>query len=189
MRRLSDPGPWTEAEFLALGETEDRIELVDGDLRVSPSPTGPHQVILHYMFACLDDPALEAGLAAFPDVDVRLGPGRILTPDIMVGKWRWEPGIADATEVVLVGEVTSPSNAAFDRKEKMGLYAAAGIEWYLLAEPDLPAYRTVTLVLHRLEDGRYVRHAVAEPGQILTSDRPFPFTIPTARLIRHQGRR
>ncbi len=81
--------------------------------------------------------------------------------------------------------MTSPSNGAYD----WNFYAATGIEWYLIAEPEKADLRSVRLRLHRLEGGRYVEHAVAEFGQTLISDVPFPITIATSSLITPLGPR
>jgi Uma2 family endonuclease len=184
---VDHPGPWTEAEFLALGETRDRIELIDGELRASPSPSRPHQGIIHNLLIQLDDAARAAGMTAFGGADVRLAPQRIVTPDVIAGTLTWEPGVAEAADVVLACEVTSPSNGAYDWNEKMDLYAAAGIDWYLIVEPEKADLRSVRLRLHRLEGGRYVEHAAAEFGQTLISDVPFPITIATSSLITPLG--
>ena len=175
---------WTEAEYLALGELDIRTELVDWKIQVSPSPSLAHQNISRYLANFLEPATHAAGLTLVEAVDTRIGPGTIVCPDVVVGKLRWQPGITDAADAILVAEVTSPSNAAWDRRGKMRRYAAARIPWYLVVEPERPELRAVTLHLHRLDGGRYVEHAVARPGQVLRSDEPFPIAIDTDRLIR-----
>ncbi|MET3423109.1 Uma2 family endonuclease [Actinoplanes tereljensis] len=175
---------WTEAEFLALGETDSRIELINGKLRVSPSPKKPHQGICYYLMTFLEPAARRAGLRAFEASDVRLGTDCIVVPDISVGKLGWDGEITEAGEVALVVEVTSPSNARNDRVRKMHLYAAARIPWYLLVEPNMADYHSVMLQLYRLDGTHYVEHAFANYGQTLVTDGPFPLRISTTDLIR-----
>jgi Uma2 family endonuclease len=175
---------WTEAEYLALGETDVRDELIDWKIVVSPTPNRPHQAIAYYLMTCLEPVAWTTGLNSFLDSDVRLRPGTIVAPDIVIGKLSWKPGVADAADVILVAEVTSPSNGSFDRGLKKTRYASAGIPWYLLVEPDMSDYHGVALRLFRLDSVKYVEHAFARYGQSLVSDEPFPIDIDTRRLIR-----
>jgi Uma2 family endonuclease len=175
---------WTEDEYLALGELDIRTELVDGKILVSPSPSNPHQNISRYLANALESVAWTVGLMVCEGVDTRIGPGTILCPDVVVGKLRWEKGINDAADVVLVAEVTSPSNANWDRSGKMERYAAARIPWYLLAEPGKTDLRAVSLRLLRLDGTRYRTHAFAVPDEVLTSDEPFPISIHARKLIR-----
>ncbi|MEV6848524.1 Uma2 family endonuclease [Actinoplanes sp. NPDC051411] len=67
---------------------------------------------------------------------------------------------------------------------KLRDYASAGIPWYLLAEPDMVDYRSITLRLYRLDGARYTEQAVASHGEILKSDAPFPFAIDPTDLVR-----
>lgn len=122
---------WTEAEFLSLPEDGPRIELVDGALVVSPMASRSHQRVVSYVNRELER-AAPPHLEVLSDINVRVGPMRLLRPDIVVLE---EPGgdqaILDAAHLTLAGEVTSPSNSGIDRLLKPQLYAAAGVPFYL----------------------------------------------------------
>jgi Uma2 family endonuclease len=184
MAMLEHPEPWTEEEFFALGETPNRIELIDGSLWVSPAPSKRHQHIAYLLTVGLYTSAEQAGLLVLQDVNLRLAGGRIVQPDIVVADTDDLGTTVEAAEARLVVEVVSPSNAGTDRLLKPQLYAAAGIGWYLRVEQPEDS---VELHLHRLADGCYGRAEVAGPGQRLTSGEPFPFAVDVSSLLR--GRR
>ncbi|MEV6342467.1 Uma2 family endonuclease [Actinoplanes sp. NPDC051851] len=175
-------GPWTESDYLALGETGDRVELVDGTLWVSPAASKRHQRISYRLMQAIEPAADAVGLSAFEAINIRLQAGRIVIPDLVVADTDDEGSVTDAGEVVLVAEIVSPSNAGTDRVTTMHLYAAARIGWYLLVEPGGPS--SVTLRLYGLEGTHYVEKAVAADGEILSADVPFPFAVDTTPLVR-----
>jgi len=177
-------GPWNEADYLALGETTDRVELVDGMLWVSPAPSKPHQRISYRLMVAVEPAAEAAGLTAYEAINVRLHTGRIVIPDLVIADTDDDGAVTDAADVVLVGEIVSPSNAGSDRVTKMRLYAAAGIETYLLVEPGDDT--SVTLRLYRLDGKHYTQHTVVTAGETLITDTPFPFQIDTTALLRRR---
>ncbi|MGH3738540.1 MAG: Uma2 family endonuclease [Micromonosporaceae bacterium] len=172
--------PWTEEAYFALGETRDRIELFDGSLIVTPAPSGRHQYASHRLANSLEDAAEAAGLDVVEAVNVRLATGRVFIPDLVLVP-DLDRSTFEASEVPLICEIVSPSNAGHDRVLKFHLYAEAGIPWYLLVEPDGD---TFALTLYRLDGRDYVPHTVAKGGQPLTMTEPIAVTIDPARLLR-----
>jgi Uma2 family endonuclease len=169
--------PWTEDEFFALGETADRVELFDGSLLVSPAPTVRHQVLALALRDALRPAAREAGLAIYLAINLRLRPGRVPIPDLVIARpVDLDTLVVEARDIELVCEITS-TNAATDRVLKMHYYAAAGIPRYLLVDPHGPI-----LNLYRLDGDKYVEEATAEPGQRLLFTAPIVAEVDPASL-------
>lgn len=128
-----------EDEFLRLPESTAKIELVDGEVIVSPSPTYWHQEVLGRIVAALRAWAtrrkgpVTVGQAP---LDVRFAPGRILQPDafVLFGRIpRNHEGPIDRIPELCI-EVLS-SDRLHDRVTKRLLYAAAGVAEYWVVEP------------------------------------------------------
>jgi Uma2 family endonuclease len=129
----------SEKDFLSLPESTAKIELVDGEVVVSPSPTYWHQEVLMRIVGALRAWAarqkrpLTVGRAP---LDVRFAPGRILQPDAFVlfaRVPRSHTGPIDTVPALCV-EVLS-DDRLHDRVTKRLLYAAAGVTEYWIVEP------------------------------------------------------
>jgi len=135
---------WTLDEVRALrnrttGAT--RYELVDGELLVTPAPTGVHQVAVQLLWAGLYPyvRAQKLGLASLAPRDVDLEPGRSVQPDVFVvppeevDRFR---GGEPVGRLVLAAEVLSPSSAHGDRVTKRALYQRNRVSEYWIVDPD-----------------------------------------------------
>lgn len=124
----------SEAEFLGLPETTERVELLDGEVIVPPAPTPLHQHVLLDVYAALRSWAEAhppATVLAAP-VDVRFGAGRILQPDLFVVLAGLPRDAPSPVTVVpdLVAEVLGGANRSYDRITKRAVYADAGVREY-----------------------------------------------------------
>jgi Uma2 family endonuclease len=165
----------TEEEFLRIPESHDHIELIDGEVFMAPSPTYDHQHIAYRIMRAFDDWAAShpPATAAISPLDVRVAPGRILQPDVML----WIGGLQShampiATIPDLVVEVLS-GDPRYDRLAKKLLYSEAGVREYWILDPH---HRTIELA-HGLDTAAPVSVAVASSiatGLVLDPAAIFP---------------
>ncbi|MFG0284136.1 MAG: Uma2 family endonuclease [Phycisphaerales bacterium JB039] len=126
------------ADFFAIGETSECLQLVDGVVLMSPRPTPLHQTILRLVLRqierYLDD---HPGAACFPEVDWELRPDTVYSPDIAC----YAPGrIGDiparlTTAPDLIIEILSPGTKAFDLTTKKDDYETCGVGEYWTIDP------------------------------------------------------
>jgi Uma2 family endonuclease len=114
-----------------------RYELVDGDLLVTPSPTGPHQRAVALLLQALmtyfeRNPVADVYISPF---DVELEPGSIVQPDVFVvplGESRRLLAETPARELLVAAEVLSPSSGRHDKVAKRLLYGRHVPEYWIV---------------------------------------------------------
>ncbi len=167
--QLPHAGPWTEEDFLALPESQERIELFDGSLLMTPAPRGGHQQVSRRL-ADVFELATPKDVEVFEAVNLRVGPDRILIPDMLATRERGDALVYQPDDALLVAEIVSPSTRSQDRVLKPALYAAAGIPWYLLVELDRDG--GLELSMHRRSGDTYAEQGRARPGEVLRVEEP-----------------
>lgn len=166
----------------ALPDDGQRYEMIDGEVFVTPAPSGAHNQLADRIGWRLDDAAPEH-FQVITGYQLHLTGEQRLIPDVCVVRaeaFRLKEAIEPPLIVV---EVLSPSNAAFDLSEKMAAYAAFGVPYYWVAEPSVPTIAVLALGAH---DGRYALMAEASGSEVLSLDEPFPVEFAPATLIRHR---
>lgn len=136
----------TAAEFLALGQTAERYELVNGVVVMSPSPIPLHQAILaEIVFQLQTLRRAGAAIALFPDTDVMLAPDLVYRPDVSIYAARRMPAIPRQLALApdLVIEIVSPGSRGVDLVTKREDYERYGVGeyWALDLEPGAAALR------------------------------------------------
>lgn len=128
----------TADEFLALGETEQRLELIDGVVVVSPSPLPLHQKVARLILGQILKIADSGpGLDVYYETDVLLARRTVYCPDIVVyvpGRLAKVPARLDLPPDLAV-EVLSPGNRKKDHITKREDYEKYGVGEYWIVEP------------------------------------------------------
>jgi Uma2 family endonuclease len=149
--------PLTYEDLQRLRETRDeRLELIEGELFVTPAPSLNHQDVLANAYSHFRRAIVEPGLGRvyFAPVDVRLAETTIVQPDLVVVltdrlQTLTRPRVEGAPSLVV--EIVSPSTTTSDRVTKRGVYARYGVPEYWLV--DYEAWTVI--VFNDPRDGRY----------------------------------
>ena len=129
----------TYQDYFDLPESDDRYELIDGELFMVPAPVPEHQDFLGELYVVIRAFVKENGLGRvfFAPLDVVLSEVDVFQPDlIFVSKERLNiitgQNVRGAPDLVV--EVLSPSTAQLDRTTKRERYARFGVREYWLAD-------------------------------------------------------
>jgi Uma2 family endonuclease len=173
----------TARQFLELGEDPAgvRLELVNGEIAVSPSPIPNHSYVESMLKHLLLAHILAHDLGRlYGDVDTLFGPHDVRRPDIIFfSKARLHlvgPKAMEGPPDLCV-EILSPSSETIDRIDKYEQYQSAGVAHYWIIDP-----AAQTAQAFQLQSGKY-----APAGQGTKTDTvsfpPFPtLQLPLAQL-------
>lgn len=136
-----EPHYWTAAEVRELPDDGNRYECIDGELLVTPSPRGLHQVAVREVAFALHDylRGQKVGELLWSPADIELQPTTLVQPDVFVSRSHDGSRVRDWKDIanlLLAVEVLSPSTARYDRVVKRNFYQRAGVEQYWIVDLD-----------------------------------------------------
>ncbi len=158
----------TSAEFAQLPETSQFIELIEGELVVSPTPVAKHQrmafILAQFLSILVPD-----GEVFISPLEVHFDELNVLEPDVFwisdkndhctLGENGYWYGAPD-----LVVEVLSPSTAKLDHTHKFNLYEQFGVIEYWIADPTHGLIEGWTL-----QNMKFVRAGIFGAGDVYQS--------------------
>ena len=175
---------WTYDEMVAeLRETNQPVELWNGEIILSPAPHPRHQEIVFNFAQTLKEfvNPEKLGKVYISPVDVVLTQRRVVQPGVLfISKSRlgiiknYIDGVPD-----LVMEVISEASWRRDRIEKKALYEQSGLPEYWIVDPD-----SETIEVFALTKGVYQLHSRAVGAQMAKSKLLSGFSLSFKDLLR-----
>ncbi|MFJ4902631.1 Uma2 family endonuclease [Streptomyces sp. NPDC088727] len=163
-----------------------RAEIDEGRICLVPPPYARHSGIAakvqRRLYANLPDE-----LGVYQTLGVHVAPlDKLYVPDLVVMPAELVDGAdpeavdpMDASEALLIVEITSKGNAREDRTKKYRAYARAGVPMYLLIDRFDTRGAMSTLFTEPNEDGTYKRYDAVPFGKPLGLPAPFDVTLAT----------
>ncbi|MGP4026962.1 Uma2 family endonuclease [Actinomadura sp. 3N407] len=204
--RVSDL-PDTPYNLWVRGELEDyvdapegsRIEIIEGEIVVSPAPTIAHGTPLRYITRALDraaDADPEYPWAAQQVAEINLvGLVHGYIPDLLIATEEILLAASDADvprlmsdEIEMAVEVTSPKGAEFDRppqptprrkKNKWSGYARSEVPYYLLVDRSPKMAKTTLYSIPDQGTGAYLHQESWDFGETIHLPEPFNIEVDT----------
>jgi Uma2 family endonuclease len=166
-----EQGEWSEEEYLDLTDhSRRRIEFTDGRLEFLPMPTWIHEALVRFLFLELYTfvNQKQLGDVYFNGIRVRIGPRKCRLPDIIfLHRDHFHARhnrVWDGADLVIEVVSSDPKDRQRDYEQKLVDYAEAKVREYWIVDPDRQR-----VVVHRLDNDRYVVHGEFGRGQQATS--------------------
>jgi Uma2 family endonuclease len=142
-------------------------ELVNGIIEEEEMPTLIHEIVVKWILLALDAFfAGRGGLVVGSGLKLAVRPDSGRVPDVScfgAGKKPEPRGVVHVPPDIVVEVVSAdPSDQRRDRVQKPDDYAAFGVRWYWLVDPELRSFEVWELG----GDGRYVRAVSAIDGKV-----------------------
>jgi len=163
----------TADDFLALGETFERYELIDGVVVLSPSPRPWHnEIAAEISFQLKAFARKSRTIRVFPETDLHISSARVYRPDlsvylaaqlpVRVGRLVLPPSLAV--------EVLSPGSEPLDYITKRDDYETFGVGEYWVVDPadgSIRSWRRLDARLVEVKVGGDSLASTAVPGFVL----------------------
>lgn len=143
-------------EYLTFDEdTDNKYELFNGELKLMPTASGFHALILHFIFKILEQEIekLKQDWKVMPGtVGIRTAYNKSRIPDLVILSAEQCEEIKHKTSAVLekapllVVEIVSPNNREDDYRYKRSEYAVREIPEYWIIDPELEKVSILSLV-------------------------------------------